>query len=306
MKTLGKRLLVLAMAFMMVFGCVTTPSLSVSAKTAAENLTALEGYIKDGKVKDKNGKVVTGMHDFSQKTYKTKEGGYVAYTTLVGTQDASTIKLSPQFEELTTGQQQQFIKDMMTIAYDAADEYAPTGKKAGKGKTVTEIDDSTIDEWMQLLSNASGMGSSMLAALMADVKPNYASANNIFKPFSGVIGTVLALLSIIVMALVGVTMAMDVCYITIPAFQLAMNGDGDGGDGKGKSKIGGIISADAKAACSEKDNGNCTSKEALGKYFKTRVFGLCLLGICLLYLVNGQIYTFVSWLINLMSGFLGF
>lgn len=304
MKTLGKRLLVLAMAFMMVFGCVTTPSLSVSAQSAADNLEDLEGYIIKGKVEDTSGE---SEHDFSKKTYKTKEGGYVAYATLAGTQTASGIKLGTQFEELTTGQQQQFIKDMMTIAYDAADMYAPTGKQASGSQSGTEIDDSTIDEWMQLLSNASGMGSSLLAALMADVKPNYASANNIFKPFSGVIGTILALLSIIVMALVGVTMAMDICYITIPAFQLAMNGDGDGGgDGKGKSKIGGIISADAKAACSEKDNGNCTSKEALGKYFKTRVFGLCLLGICLLYLVNGQIYTFVSWLINLMSGFLGF
>lgn len=307
MKTLGKRLIVLAMAFMMVFGCVTKP-VSVSAYTAAENLVELEELICAGKITQNGTKASNDFkapHDFSEKTYKTKEGGYVAYTTLVGTQNASTIKLSPQFEELTTGQQQQFIKDMMSVAYDAADEYAPVHVK----NTTTnqyEIDDSTIDEWMQLLSNASGMGSSMLAALMADVKPNYASANNIFKPFSGVIGTILALLSIIVMALVGVTMAMDICYITIPAFQLAMNGDGDGGDGKGKSKIGGIISADAKAACSEKDNGNCTSKEALGKYFKTRVFGLCLLGICLLYLVNGQIYTFVSWLINLMSGFLGF
>lgn len=305
MKTIGRRFLVLMLAVLMCFGCFIKP-VSVSAYSAAENLGELEEMIKNGKVSQNGtGGNFTAPHDFSQKTYKTTEGGYVAYTTLVGEQTPSSIKLNSQFEDLTTGQQQQFIKDMMTIAYDAADEYAPINKKSDTVNQY-EIDDSTIDEWLQLLSNASGMGSSMLAALMSDVKPNYATANRIFTPFQGVIGTILALLSIIVMALVGVTMALDICYITIPAFQLAMNGEGDGGDGKGKSKIGGIISADAKAASSEKDNGNCTSKEALGKYFKTRVFGLVLLGICLLYLVNGQIYTFVSWFINLLSGFLGF
>lgn len=307
MKTIGRRFLVLMLAVLMCFGCFIKP-VNVSAQSSSDNLRDLIKYVTNGKC-EKNDKV-TG-DNFSQKTYKTTEGGYVAYTALITQQKGgdggnvlmANFDLSSKFSDLTTGQQQQFIKDMFTICYDCAEAYPPNHNKESTGTANFECDDATIDEFMQLLSNKAGMGSSMLAALMADVKPNYASANNIFKPFSGVIGTILALLSIIVMALVGVTMAMDICYITIPAFQLAMNGDGDG---KGKSKIGGIISADAKAACSEKDNGNCTSKEALGKYFKTRVFGLVLLGICLLYLVNGQIYTFVSWLINLMSGFLGF
>ena len=33
---------------------------------------------------------------------------------------------------------------------------------------------------------------------------------------------------------------------------------------------------------------------------------LIVLGVCLLYLIQGQIFTLVSWILNLLSGFLGF
>ena len=45
---------------------------------------------------------------------------------------------------------------------------------------------------------------------------------------------------------------------------------------------------------------------ALGVYFKYRWLELVVLGICLLYLVSGNIYSFVAWVLDLVSGFLGF
>ena len=56
----------------------------------------------------------------------------------------------------------------------------------------------------------------------------------------------------------------------------------------------------------ESDSSDGNKKQALGIYLKRRIFMLILLGICLLYLVQGQIYTFVGWILDLVSGFLGF
>lgn len=165
---------------------------------------------------------------------------------------------------------------------------------------------------MNIISQQSGMGSSMLATLMQQTKPDYVSANRLYEPFSGVVGTILGILAIVIMAALGVTMALDLAYITIPAFQMAMGGSDEQGNGTKGKGIGGIISQEAKSAVKAADggqggqSGDGSYKAAVGIYFKYRWKGLVLLGICLLYLVQGQIYSFVAWFIDLFSGFLGF
>jgi hypothetical protein len=108
-------------------------------------------------------------------------------------------------------------------------------------------------------------------------------------------------------------MALDIAFITIPAFQLALGADGSGQGGSDNSnKMNRIISSEARKAVEAQGGGqggggqSGDDKQALGIYFKKRWKGLVLLGICLLYLVQGQIYALVAWIINLMSGFLGF
>lgn len=91
---------------------------------------------------------------------------------------------------------------------------------------------------------------------------------------------------------------------------MALGGEDEGGNKKGG--LSGVISKEAKAACKAADGGaggqggDGSYKAAVGIYFKYRWKGLVLLGICLLYLVQGQIYSFVGWIIDLFSGFLGF
>ena len=195
------------------------------------------------------------------------------------------------------------MRDVFTLANAIA---ADTDKGYNTGDTAPT--DETVSDLMKTISQQSGMGASMLAMIMQNTKPDYVTANRIYEPFSGVVGTILGIVSILIMALLGVTMALDLAYITIPAFQMALGGEDEGGNKKGG--ISGIISKEAKAACKAADGGaggqggDGSYKAAVGIYFKYRWKGLVLLGICLLYLVQGQIYSLVGWIIDLFSGFL--
>lgn len=243
-----------------------------------------------------------------QKTYKCSGGGYALYTELV-VNDASIIVNEQTYQTLTAKSKQKFITDLLLIAQAKAWE----GENNALGTTSNQVTSETVSDLMTILQDRSGMGSTLMASLLANTKPDYVTANKIYAPFSGVIGTVLALISIFIMALLGVTMALDIAYITIPAFQLLLDGDSDGGgqNGGGTKGMAKIVSAAARNAvkAADGDSGGQAgsgNKMALGVYFKYRWKELIVLGICLLYLVQGQIYNFVAWILDLVSGFLGF
>ena len=61
-----------------------------------------------------------------------------------------------------------------------------------------------------------------------------------------------------------------------------------------------------KSVEEEGDGGKGRGKQSLGIYLRRRIGALILLGICLLYLVNGQLYTLVGWILDLLRGFLKF
>ena len=71
-----------------------------------------------------------------------------------------------------------------------------------------------------------------------------------------------------------------------------------------------VISAEAKSAIQTAEGGGggggqngSSNKLAIGQYFKLRWKALLVLGICLLYLVGGHIWSLVAWVIDLVSGF---
>lgn len=276
--------------------------------SGSDALSTLKLTIRSGNYTYANGNKI---YNFAKNRYKQSGGGYVYWNTLfdslAGDEGQGDYFDDTEFQKLTSGAKQDFLGDVFTIANAvAADTNAGyrTGANAPTDETVTDL--------MNIISQQSGMGSSMLATLMQQTKPDYVSANRLYEPFSGVVGTILGILAIVIMAALGVTMALDLAYITIPAFQMAMGGSDEQGNGTKGKGIGGIISQEAKSAVKAADggqggqSGDGSYKAAVGIYFKYRWKGLVLLGICLLYLVQGQIYSFVAWFIDLFSGFLGF
>lgn len=248
--------------------------------------------------------------EYSTNRYKMSSGGYIYWHELFNSAAGGDKDYfnSTNLDKLTSGAKRSFLEDVFRmanyIAEDTAKEYH-TGDAAPTNNTVTDL--------YEVAQNESGMAGTLLASIMTNTKPDYATANKLYEPFSGVVGTILGIVSILIMALLGVTMALDIAYITIPAFQMALGGDGEGttqgGDKKGMSRI---ISQEAHKAIAAANggqggqSGDGSYKAAVGIYFKYRWKGLVLLGICLLYLVQGQIYSFVGWFIDLFSGFLGF
>ena len=269
--------------------------------------------------------ITTGkQYDFQSNRYKLEDGGYVLYVELmnnvvnnanaaIGTQAGSNSQdiFLPKFEELKQSSKKKFLSDVFTLVnaviYD--------GEHGNLGTIANELQptsDTGID-FMNTVAQQTGMASTMLSTILQNTTPDYLTANRIYAPFSGVIGTILGLLSVLIMAFLGVTMGLDIAYITIPAVQMAFGGDENGGggqDGKGGFKAGGLISAEAKAAVKAADGGGGQGgsgeyKAAVGIYFKYRWKGLVLLAVCLLYLVQGEIYSLIGWFLDLFGGFLG-
>lgn len=248
-----------------------------------------------------------GELNFKSTQYNVSGGGYKLYGEITSTEaEKDDIINETAFNSLTAKGKQDFLQDMLSIAnsmvYDTESGTATTG-----------VTNDTVTQLMNVLQTKSGMGSQLMATLLANTKPDYVTANRIYAPFSGPIGVALGLISILIMAMLGVTMALDIAYITLPMFQLVLDGDTDNGGqgGSGTKGMSRLVSAAARNAVkAENDGGNgqngSGNKMALGVYFKYRWKSLVLLGICLLYLVQGQIYNFVAWILDLVSGTLGF
>lgn len=305
--TLKKRILMMLLVVLTVFSCVVPAYAGTSSAKAYESLVKI--VRKGWEYTSSKAYTPIGKHE-----YKCSGGGYYYYIELTNggsivaddgsitykedIKSSQPIFQSTKFDKLTSGAKQEFLKDLLSVA-NAASYYE-----------VNDISDETVTDLYNELQNYSGMGSQLMASLLAETKPDYATANRIYQPFSGIVGTILGFLSVIVMALLGVTMALDICYITIPAFQLIIGAEKDGtGGGGGATKFAAkIISTEAQKAVqvSQNDGQNGEFKSAIGVYFKYRWKGLIILGICLLYLVGGHIWSFVAWFIDLLSGFLGF
>lgn len=205
-----------------------------------------------------------------------------------------------QFQLLTRKAQSQVVEDIATYSNEAIDD------DEGNLKNVSE---STVQNWWRDLQSKKGVGTQFLNEILKNTKPDFVTANLIYEPFSGVVGTVLGLIAVLLMAFLGIVMVSDIAYIALPPVRMlvADQADSKGGSKPEKSKI---FSHDALYAveCAENnsDGGSGGGKQALGIYLKRRIVMLIILGICLMYLIQGQIYVFVGMILDLLRGFLGF
>lgn len=235
---------------------------------------------------------------YGTKKYVTSGGGsYTVNDLLIGSTDPATNNIwivnEVNFNALTSSAKSEFLADLNSCAEKVT---SPGNAQGYTAETTTN--------WYSILQQQDGVGSKMLNVILKDTKPDYVTAGRIYAPFSGLVGTVLGLGCILIMAFLTIVIVLDICYIALPPVRLFI-ADDDKGNGNIKSKL---FSHDAIYAvkCAEEDNsGNGSPKQALGIYFKRRVLMLFLLAICLLYLVQGSIFSFIGGLLDLMSGFTG-
>jgi len=290
-----KRLQVLILTLFML---ISSSVVAFASSTAAEAYNELVRVVHSG---DYRSAANTSAYvDVTEKSYKTSGGGFLLYSELIPDAGSSDHFVNEtKFQTLTSAAKQDFLQDQLKIAnLMAAD------TEAGHGTITKGVSNDTVVIMTNVLQQKSGMGSQLLASLLQNTKPDYVTANRIYQPFSGVVGTFLGFASIIIVALLGCHMGLDLAFINLPTIQLIF-GDGEGKDGeKIYSKL---ISRAARRAVKQAEgegNGSGGGKSATWAYFWMQVKEITILVIALLYLIAGQIFSLVARFVDLFSGFL--
>lgn len=138
--------------------------------------------------------------------------------------------------------------------------------------------------------------SSLVRQLSDDVHADFYTAYSYFKPFSGPIGTLLGILTIAIFTFLGLTIVIDIAYITIPFVQELL-----GRLSKGEK----IKCVSLEAANAVKEAESKSGQEyinPLGVYLKSKTRQYVAIAICILYLVSGNLFSFLASFIDYFTG----
>lgn len=228
------------------------------------------------------------------KDYSLDGGGSVKGKDLFSGSNANGFDLSEaQFGKLSSKAQSEVVADIANYSNEAVETQSSKG-----------IEESTVNNWWKELQTKEGVGSKFLNEILKNTKPDFVSANKFWEPFNGPIGIALGIFAVGIMICLGFVIVMDLFYIGIPPFRMLVSENGD----NGKVKTSNLVSHDAIWAVEQAENNNDANsgRQALGLYMKKRIIMLVFMGIALLYLVQGQIYVFVGYILDIVSGTLGF
>lgn len=207
---------------------------------------------------------------------------FVTYSKTKSTdgQDVTITMALTQYKEL----EQQEKQDCMQIALE----------------TISNSDISAINRTKiyNFIADNDTSVSALVRQLSDDVSSDYSSAYSLFRPFTGVLGTILGVISILLFALIGVTVVTDLVYLTIPIVTDTLNNNTNG---ESKPKF---VSIEAWQAVrtAEQSNG-ATTKTCLGIYLKLKLKTFIALFVLLLYMTSGKLFDLIASIMNYFQGF---
>lgn len=137
--------------------------------------------------------------------------------------------------------------------------------------------------------------SAIVRQLAGDARSDFYSAYSYLKPFSGGLGTALAVLCILLFLGLISSMIIDIGYLTIPLLNRILTSD--------DKKKPNLVTAEAYKAYLEGVDIN-TKKDMLFLYLKRKYKQIVVICILILYLASGKIWGFLADIIDLFSGFL--
>lgn len=128
--------------------------------------------------------------------------------------------------------------------------------------------------------------------LRSDASADFAVAAAWFKPFGSTFGVLLGLLSLFIFMFIGLSITIDIAYMVLPGVRVLLEG---GVDDKAK-----WVSNEAYSAVRDCENAMKSNdyKGYMGIYFKRRLPSVLAMGIALGYLISGQIYSIITYLID--------
>lgn len=263
---------------------------------AAISLMTVSAFAADDEAAKKE--LINYVYNALENSYDRDGGGTVSKTELFKQNADGVWELQEDaFAKLSSSGQQDLVNDISKFSNECNDD----------DKAHPDVSDKTVENWWKELQSVPGAGTKFMSLILQNTKPDYVTANKIYKPFSGIIGTIMGIIAVLGMGLLGIVMVADIFYIVIPPVRMLVTDEGTGEKRKATSRI---FSNDAiyavQVAEDSGDAQNGGKKQALGVYLKRRVPMLILLGICLMYLASGSIYVLVGKILDLVSGFLGF
>lgn len=274
----------LAFALVFLFSMISTFSYGALAVTEEQAMQNLTTYVY-GKM--------------SQTDYTLEKGGSVKGADLFeGKPTEGYDLIGDEFSRLSDKAQKQAVSDMFDYANDAVEDDSVKG-----------VEESTVENWLKQLQTKEGVGSKFMIELTKNTKADFVTANRIWEPFAGPLGIFLGVLCVGIMIMIGISCALDICYMVIPMFRMLVSDD-NSNNSKGLKPAASVVISHAAIMAvrtvEQDSTGENAHRQTLGIYLKYRIIMLVVLGICLLYLVSGNIYTFVGYILDLVSGFLGF
>lgn len=276
-------------------------NLFATSTTSTDAMAQLQNCIRQGGVTAG----VSTAQNRTDMTFDTEGGGYVTWSNLTNGDKTTGFINTSTFEQLTTSSRQKFLSELVKISEEAVSD---TGVNGGGLVTST-----TQTSWLNSCQNVDGIGSQLLTTLLSATKPDFVTAMRIYQPFQGPVSTLIGILAVLLMAGLALSMALDLAYINVPFFQMMFGGNGSqggntGGQGNASNAISGLISHAARSAVMESEGSGGGGSQGSGSkitvwiYFKNRFWSLLVLGICLVYLVQGAIWNIVGWVMDLSTG----
>lgn len=141
--------------------------------------------------------------------------------------------------------------------------------------------------------------SSMVRQLSTDVSADFARGYSWFKPVSGVLRGAMGFIALVTASLFGLSITMDLCYLTIPPLQLALDSFGKNKDRKRPP----FVSYEAYKSAEEAEGSN-GDKTSINLYAGKALKKFFVVGLALLYLSSGNLYKVLAWVFDVLGGLL--
>ncbi len=138
------------------------------------------------------------------------------------------------------------------------------------------------------IADQDGTTAAAIKFLKSDTSADLVAAMSWLRPFTGVIGTFLGFLCLLIFIMMSVSIVIDMAFITLPAVTYGI---------VSKKHRPFYISREAWGTVRECES-STEYKSTASIYLKRRVGSMLLVGLCLLYLVSGQIYDLFAWILD--------
>lgn len=165
--------------------------------------------------------------------------------------------------------------------------------------TNSNVSQSNRVKMYNFVSSQDTVVSNLVKQLSDDVSADFVGAYSWFRPIARFISVVLGFFTLLVFALLAITICIDLAFLSIPFVNMFLSS-------KGKDGRPLFVSIEADKAYKEALSANNESKiNMLGSYFSMKSKMLVAMSICILYLVRGQIFSLVGSFMDLFMGFVG-